>query len=43
MCIDYKWSRKDRKEWLEKQPDMITAWKEVMVRFVKKPRYIYQR
>ncbi len=43
MCIDYKWSRKDRKEWLEKQPDMITAWKEVMFSFAKGPRCITPR
>ncbi len=43
MCIENKWSIRDRKEWLEKQPDMITAWKEVMVSMVANPCYISPR
>ena len=37
MCIEYRWSDKDIKNWLEQQPETITAYK--LVRIKKNKMY----
>ena len=32
MCLEYRWADKDIDRWLEKQPDIITTYKIVIIK-----------
>lgn len=34
MCLDYKMTKKDKKEWLKKQPEILTVYKAVQIAMV---------